>query len=129
MRQFPFRPSNEISQTYNSGVCTLYCQTDTAEPGRKPRPKLNRKAFFRYEEQRLGLTRYYQARQTDVEVSRVIRIPKGPLNSLPTPQDVIRTEDGVFYRVDLVQTVPGIFPASLDLTLVRYERGENTEMV
>lgn len=120
MRRAPFRPDNEISQTYNSGVCTLYKQRDTARPGYKPRPELERNAFLRYEEQRMGLNRYYAARQVDVEAARVIRVPKGPVADIPTPQDIVKTENGVFYRVDFVQTVPGVWPESLDLTLVRY---------
>lgn len=120
MRKAPFRPGNEISQSYNSGVCTVYAQRDTARPGYRPRPELKRKAFLRYEEQRMGLTRYYTARQVDVEVERVIRVPQGPAAVIPNPQDVVKTENGVFYRVDLVQIVPGVWPPSLDLTLVRY---------
>lgn len=120
MKRTPFRPNNEISQTYNSGVCTLYKQRDTARPGYKPRPELERKAFLRYEEQRMGLNRYYAARQVDIETERIIRVPKGPVADIPTPQDIVRTENGVFYRIDFVQTVPGVWPESLDLTLVRY---------
>lgn len=120
MRKAPFRPDNEISQTYNSGVCTLYRQRDVARVGYAPRPELERKAFLRYEEQRLGLNRYYEARQVDVEVERVIRVPSPPPALLPNPQNVVRTENGVYYRIDLVQTVPGVWPPSLDLTLVRY---------
>lgn len=120
MRKAPFRPDNEISQTYNSGVCTLYKQRDTARSGYKPRPELERKAFLRYEEQRMGLNRYYAARQVDIETERVIRVPKGPAADIPTPQDIVRTENGVFYRIDFVQAVPGVWPESLDLTLVRY---------
>lgn len=120
MRNLPFRPDNTISQTFNSGVCTLYRQRDTARPGYKPRPELERKAFLRYEELRMGLNRYYVARQADVEVERVIRVPRGSAGSMPNPQDVIRTEDGTHYRIDFVQRVPGVWPESLDLTLVRY---------
>lgn len=122
MRAAPFRPNNQISQAYNSGVCTLYRQRDTARSGYKPRPELERKAFLRYEEQRLGLNRYYAARQVNVDVERVVRVPKPPAPRIPTPQDVIRTEDGQFYRIDLVQTVPEVWPASLDLTLVKFEQ-------
>lgn len=120
MRKAPFRPNNEISQTYNSGVCTLYRQRDVAKAGYAPRPELARKAFLRYEEQRLGLNRYYEARQADVEVERVIRVPEPPSEQAPTTQDVLKTEDGMYYRIDFVQTVPGVWPLSLDLTLVRY---------
>lgn len=120
MRTAPFRPSNEISQSYTSGVCTVYRQRDMAKPGYAPKPELERKVFLRYEEQRLGLNRYYAARQADVEVERVIRVPAPPAPQVPTPQDVVRTEDGLLYQINLVQTVPGVWPKSLDLTLVRY---------
>lgn len=122
MRQTPFRPDNEISQTFNSGVCTVWGQEDGARPGYKPDPVLKRKAFLRYEEQRLGMTRYYTARQVDSEVERVIRVPQPPAPQVPTPKDVVRTDNGLFYRVELVQTVPGVWPKSLDLTLVRFDR-------
>lgn len=121
MRKPPFRPDNDISQAFNSGVCTLYSAEDKARPGYRPRPELTRKAFLRYEEQRLGLNRYYAGRQINVETDRVIRVPQGLSAQRPTPQDVIRTENGLFYRIDFVQTVPGVWPACLDLTLVRYD--------
>ena len=35
---------------------------------------LERKAALRYEELRVGLTRYYQARQNQVQVEKVIRV-------------------------------------------------------
>ena len=124
MRKAPFRPDNEISQTFNSGVCTIYRQRDTARPGYKPRPELGVKAVLRFEEQRMGLNRYYAARQVDIEAERVLRVPKPPVGQMPTPQDVVTTDGAVFYRIDLVQTVPGVWPPSLDLTLVRYERGD-----
>lgn len=120
MRQTPWRPDNEISQTFNSGVCTVYTQRDGARPGFKPDPILGRKAFLRYDEQRLGLNRYYAGRQVNVDAERVIRVPRGPDGQVPTPQDVVRTENGRLYRVDFVQTVPGVWPASLDLTLSRF---------
>lgn len=122
MRKLPFRPGNEISQTFNSGVCSVYGQEDRAKPGYQPKPELKRKALLRYEEQRLGLNRYYAARQVNVEAERVIRVPKGSAASRPTPQDMVRTENGVLYRVEFVQTVPAVWPASLDLTLVRFDR-------
>lgn len=122
MRKLPFRPDNEISQSFRSGVCTVYSQRDSAQPGYQFKAELEKKAFLRYEEQRMGLNRYYAARQVDVEAERVIRVPRGPTPSVPTPRDVVRAENGVFYRVDLVQAVPGVWPPCLDLTLVRYIR-------
>lgn len=129
MRKTPFRPDNEISQTFNDGVCTVYNQRDTAQPGYKPKPELERKAFLRFEEQRVGLNRYYAARQNNVEVERVLRVPLPPLPQVPTPQDLLSVDGKVFYRIDFVQTVPGVWPPCVDLTLVRYKRGEGDALV
>lgn len=120
MRKLPFRPDNEISQTFTSGVCTVFTQKDMARAGYRPRPELKRKAFLRYEEQRLGLSRFNEFMQRDIEVERVIRVPKPPNEQIPTPQDVVRTENGLYYQVELVQSVPGIYPGSLDLTLSKF---------
>lgn len=121
MRQTPWRPDNEISQTFNSGVCTVYTQRDSARPGYRPRPELEHKATLRYEEQRLGLNRYYAGRQVSIDVERVLRVPRGPAALVPTPQDVVMDRvNGLYYRVDFVQTVPGVWPPSLDLTLTRF---------
>ena len=116
MRKAPFRPNKEITQTFNDGVVTIYAVTDAAEPGRKPVEKLTAKVLLRYEEQRLGIQRFYAGRQNQVEVERVIRVPRtGKLSS----QDVAITEDGKQYRIDLVQRVMDAFPPAEDLTLVR----------
>ena len=59
--------------------------------------------------------------QNQIQVERVIR---GPRAGQVTSQDVAETEDGRRYRIDLVQTVDGVWPPSQDLTLVKYQQGE-----
>ena len=113
MRKAPTRPNNDITQQYNSGVLTVCALTDTAKPGLRPTPRLTPKVMLRYEECRLGITRLYQARQTQVEIERVVR------RLDISPQDVAITEDGRQYRIDTVQAVMGTWPPSLDLSLVR----------
>ena len=49
----------------------------------------------------------------------MLRVPRAKI----TNQDIAETEDGVKYRIDLVQTVDLVYPPSLDLTLTRYEQG------
>lgn len=123
-RKLPFRPGNEISQSFNSGVVTLYRLTDTAKPGYLPHPEPVRTAVLRYEEQRLGLTRYYAAQQNNVDVERVVRVPRG---AGIAAQDIAVTEDGQEYAVDMVQTVEGVFPPCLDLTLAKVSQRRVTE--
>lgn len=115
-RKLPFRPGNEVTQTFNDGLVTVYRLKDEAEPGYMPKPKPVKVALLRYEERRLGLTRYYSAKQNNVQVERVVRVPKGaPIAA----QDIAVTEDGQEYAIDLVQTVDGVWPDSLDLTLAK----------
>lgn len=109
----PNRPKHEITQSYNDGVVTIYRTEDIARPGYKPAVKLTKKVSLRYEEQRLGIQRYYAALQNQIKVSRVIRCPKQDV----TTQDIAVTEDGRQYRIDLVQTARHVWPASIDLTL------------
>ena len=116
----PYRPMSEVTQGYNDGIVTIYTQTDSAQPGRQPVPTLTKKATLRYEEQRLGIQRYYSALQNQIQVERVIRVPRA---GQITNQDVAETEDGVKYRIDMVQTVDLVYPSSLDLTLTRYDQG------
>ncbi len=115
-RKTPFRPGNEISQSYGDGIVTIYRLEDTAKPGYFPKPKPVEVARLRYEERRLGLTRYYDAKQVNVEVERVLRVARG---AKPAVQDIAVTEDNQEYRIDLIQTVDGVFPPSLDLTLAK----------
>ena len=112
----PYRPDSEVTQAYNDGVVTVYAVTDAARPGYQPKPALTKKAVLRYEEQRLGIQRFYSGKQSQAEIERVIRTPR--LDCVSS-QDVAVTEDGRQYRIDMVQSVPDIWPASMDLTLAK----------
>lgn len=119
MWQAPYRAKGEITQGYNDGLVTVYTQTDSAKPGYQPVEKLEKKAQLRYEERRMGIQRYYAAAQAQQRVERVLRIPRtGLVNS----QDIAETEDGRRYRIELVQSVPDVYPPSMDLTLTRIEQ-------
>lgn len=120
----PFRPrtDNGITQCYDDGIVKIYTVTDSAEPGYQPKPTVEQppKYTLRYEEQRLGIQRYYSGQQNQKQIERVIRTPRvAGVNN----QDVAETEDGNQYRIDLVQTVDDGYPPSMDLTLVKYEQG------
>ena len=67
----------------------------------------------------MGIQRYYESMQNQIEVERVIRTQrvKGITN-----QDVAITEDNRQYRIDLIQLVPDSYPISVDITLTRIEQ-------
>lgn len=116
----PSRGKSGISQTYNDGYVEIYAERDTAQPGLQPKTEKKLKVKLPYEERQLGLRRYYEAKQNQIEVQRVIRVQRCPIAI--TSQDVARTEDGTQYRIDLVQSMRDVFPPSLDLTLVAYRQ-------
>lgn len=124
----PYRPrtDNGVTQNFGDGVVKIYAVTNSAQPGYQPVPALTLKCVLRYEEQRLGIQRYYSAAQNQIEVERVIRVPRA---GAITSQDVAITEDGRRYRIDLVQVVTDAYPPSLDLTLVKYDQGAEVSKV
>lgn len=118
MWQKPYRPKTNapVTQPFDDGMVTVYAVTDAASPGMRPVEKLTAKVKLRYQEQRLGLQRYYAGQQNQVQIERVIRVPRAPGIS---SQDVAITEDGRQYRIDLVQSTLDVYPPCLDLTLAK----------
>ena len=113
MRKTPFRPSNEISQAYNSGTVKIYAVTDSAAPGYQSKKKPQLKYSLQFEERALGITRIYQSKQAKAEILRVLRVPRVNIS----PQDVAVTHDGQSYEISTVQMVPDVYPPSLDISL------------
>ena len=122
-RNKPFRPRKEapVTQCYNDGVVTIYVTADSAAAGRLPVVTRTSLGTIPYQERRLGLRRYYEAKQNQIHAERVIRVPSPAfgINNL----DEAMTEDNKLYRIDLVQAVPDVYPPSLDLTLTSWESG------
>ncbi len=118
MWKAPYRPrEHEISQTYNDGLVDIYRVEDDAEPGYAPKPSLIKVGVLAFEERRLGIQRYYQGRQNQVQIEHVLRVRKGfPVDTQMVA--VIRGAEAQ-YAIDLVQNVPDVYPASWDLTLAR----------
>lgn len=119
----PSRPDHAVSQSFNSGVVRILTVTDTAAPGRMPVPALAEKIRLPFEERRVGVSRFYNALQAQVRIERVLRVPDPGAAGKISPQDAaIILQDEAQYRIEQVQTVPGIFPPSLDLTLRAVEQ-------
>ena len=115
----PYRPSKEISQTFNDGIVTVYAVTDAAQPGYKPTPGINKIVQLGYEECRVGIQRFFSGQQNQIKVERVLRCPAtGQIST----QDIAITEDGQQYRIDLIQKVDGVYPPSVDLTLTHIQQ-------
>lgn len=117
----PYRPrhDNGVTQNFCDGIVKICRAADQAKPGYKPQQGLTHKVTLRYEERRLGIQRYYEGKQNQIQIERVIRVPR--VNAVSS-QDVAVTEDGEQYRIDLVQTVTDLYPESMDLTLSRIQQ-------
>lgn len=122
MWKAPNRPRNEITQSYNDGVVIIYSVADVAKPGYQPQIELTEKIKLRYEERSMGLQRYYQAMQNQVQIERVLRVQR--TNKI-TSQDVAITEDNTRYKIYMVQAVSDVYPPSVDITLSKFEQTEN----
>lgn len=117
----PTRPNNEITQQFNDGVVQIYTLTDSVTDGMQPVPTGTLRLTLRYEEQRLGINRLYLAKQNQVEIERVIRVPRLPISN----QDGAVTEDGTQYGIESVQSVDGVYPPSVDVALKRIAQNFN----
>ena len=109
----PTRPNNDISQAYNDGTVRIYAVTDQAQPGYQPQKESALKFTLRFAEQRLGINRLYLSRQQHTEILKVIRVPRVAI----LPGDAAVLHDDSQYTVDTVQTVPDVYPPSLDVAL------------
>ena len=115
MHKLPNRPAGDVSQTFSNGYVDIYKTTNGAQAGYKAVEKLMPNPLhLRYDEQRTGVTRFYEAKQANVQIDRLIRCPRIPgIDS----QDVAVTEDGLQYRIEQIQTVDNIWPACVDISL------------
>lgn len=109
----PNRPNHKISESFNDGVVQLFSARDVSDIGRAPVIELELIHTLHFAEKRVGVTRYYQARQAQVEVDRVIRVQYVP--GIHT--NIIAKIDDKEYRIDQIQTVEDVYPRCLDLTL------------
>lgn len=119
MWKTPYRAKGEVTQRFNDGIVRIYRVEDAAEPGYAPVETPTEKIRLAYEERRLGITRYFAGAQNQLRIDRVLRVQRAGKVST---QDIAVTEDGQNYRVDLVQSVPDVWPESVDLTLSKIEQ-------
>jgi hypothetical protein len=66
----------KTTQSFNDGVVNIYSVSDTSVDGGMPTETLTLKQTLRYHERTVGLTRFYTAKQANVEVKYVLRCPR-----------------------------------------------------
>lgn len=110
----PNRPKNEISQTFNDGVLTVYSVDVGVVPDYETLNGLTKKSMLHYSERRMGVQRYYAGIQAQTKIDRVLRCQDA---GLVEPHDVVITESGKHYLVQLVQSCYDVYPPSVDVSL------------
>lgn len=118
-RRKPFRPrtATEISQAFNDGMVTVYQTTPEEPDGFFQEADRSVKVKLAFQERRLGLKRYYEAKQNHVQVERVLRVQAPPAAISTNDLCTVTPDVGILYRIDLVQRVFDVYPPCLDLTL------------
>lgn len=105
----------QIDQQYDDGVIKVYGTKDISAPGEYENIQtVVKHSRVCYQDRTVGYNRFMQGRQIDMEISRLIRIPK--LSDIHT-FDVIETEDGEQFQIEQIQRPSEVYPASLDLSL------------
>lgn len=107
-------------QSFPDGVVKIYTVGDIALPGDMPQEGLVLKVSLRYKERTVGLTRFYEAMQNNVQVDFVLRCPE--VRSVST-SDVAVNRDGVQFVIKQVQYPEDAEPPVMDLSLEKL--GEN----
>jgi len=105
-------------QTFNDGICSIHAQVNASTPGNKPVMKLKQIAErVPFEKRRVGIKRFYDAKQENAEIERLIRIPA---QFKISTQDICMI-DNVQYGIYQVQDVLDTMPQAKDLSLKRLE--------
>ena len=120
----PDRNRKRVTQPFSDGIVTIFSIKNGGKPGYLPKEVWTEKYKLCYQENRLGVQRLYLGRQNQIEIARVLRVPRveGVTN-----QDMAVTQDDRRYRIDAVQTVEGVYPPSLDLSLTRIRQGVDAD--
>lgn len=102
--------------TFDDGILKIYKMKDIAEPGKKPAPQLVlcSKHYFGYEI--IGATRYYAAKQAQVQISNLVRIWQ---DRSVEAGNICILEDGKQYQCENVQHIT---QDGLGITKITLER-------
>lgn len=104
-------------QTYQDGILSikqikLQDPVDVTKEKTEVLQTLFEKLY--YDERAVGMSRFYQGKQADVKVDRLLRCPR---QKNITTTHLAVTEDGQQYYIRQIQYPPNVEPLSMDLTL------------
>lgn len=105
-------------QTFNDGICSIFAKSNNSKPGNMPVTGLEKKADrVPFERRKVGIRRFYDAKQENVEIELLLRIPEAFHVST---QDIC-VVSGVQYGIYQVQDVTNTMPKAKDISLKKLE--------
>ena len=119
------KKGNPKSQAYLDGVAHVYGVRDDSEPGGWPTETQILIATLPYHARTVGMSRYWAAKQAQVQIDHVIRCPL--ISSAIQPDgthvrrvragDLVILRDGLTYRIEQIQYPEDTMPPAMDLSL------------
>lgn len=105
-------------QTFNDGICSIFGKSNNSKQGNMPVIGLEKKADrVPFERRKVGIRRFYDAKQENVEIELLLRIPEAFHVST---QDIC-VVSGVQYGIYQVQDVTDTMPKAKDISLKKLE--------
>lgn len=105
-------------QTFNDGICSICTLENIAEKGNTPVKGLKKKEErVPFEKRKVGIRRFYNAKQENAEIEQLIRIPA----QFNVSTQNVCIVGGVQYGIYQVQDVLDTMPEAKDLSLKRLE--------
>ena len=99
-------------QIFPDGIVEIKKEAKTVNDGKRPTSVDVPCWTLRYQEQKVGITRYYEALRADIQITMVIRVPR-----LPITTQHIAVISGQRYKIVQVQAVTDVSRPCLDLSL------------
>ena len=117
------KSKNPPIQAFNDGVLAVYSISRNGDGSETLTEKYG---LLRYAERTVGISRYYKAKQENVEISLLLRIHR--LEDIST-QDVVVLSDRRQFNIRQVQYPQDIMPPCCDLSLERVTHDYDVDKV
>ena len=124
----------QIDEHFDDGLLKVYETKDVSGAGEFENLQTTLKhAGIRHQiRDPVGFNRFVQNKQIDVEISKLLRVQRIPLDA--SVYSVVELEDGTQYKIEQIQEIVDVYPPCLDLSLsvvkqrVEYEPEEVPEV-
>lgn len=115
---------NKPFEAFADGLVTVYSVVNIAEEGDRPRDGLRKLLSLPFDYKTVGLNRYVQGRQEDVEISEMVSVPC--VSNISTQNIVVI--NNIQYKIWQMQRVNDTRPNTLKLSLKKVVENYEVEI-